>query len=46
MAGVSEALAGYNATLLGQVAQYVAFAVVFVALVGVARVGVVTISRR
>lgn len=45
VAGVSKALDGYNGTLAGQIAQYTTFTIVFVALVGATRAGVVARSR-
>jgi hypothetical protein len=45
VAGVSKALAGFNGTLAGQVAQYATFTLVFVALAGATRAVVVLRSR-
>jgi hypothetical protein len=45
VAGVSQALAGYNGSLAGQVAQYSTFTVVFVACVGATRAAVVLRGR-
>lgn len=45
VAGVSKALAGQNGTLAGQLAQYVAFTIVFAGLVGLTRAAVVARDR-